>query len=222
MSSHEKSTDIREVKELPGVASDTPAGADPAPRAGGPTFTFVTLIAAGERNNICIGNYTSPRYGPSSSFVSRRSSAAPGTSRGERRKTSGDCPVSASIRRLRLLVYWFPESPFRLKKNFPSNFDELSMMGVLDTSNRLSLVNSCRKSCDRPQRQSHFAIKKRVSKSHRAGRGKTLRAQMYACYLYGLTLPPDRTVISRTRLSFVITIQIFVQMMECKDKVYLL
>ncbi|GBP42789.1 hypothetical protein EVAR_83306_1 [Eumeta japonica] len=39
---------------------------------------------------------------------------------------------------------------------------------------------------------------------------------MYACYLYGLTLPPDRTVISRTRLSFVITIQIFVQMMECK------
>ncbi|GBO99678.1 hypothetical protein EVAR_783_1 [Eumeta japonica] len=46
--------------------------------------------------------------------------------------------------------------------------------------------------------------------------GKTLRAQMYACYLYGLTLPPDRTVISRTRLSFVITIQIFVQMMEFK------
>ncbi|GBP57138.1 hypothetical protein EVAR_33381_1 [Eumeta japonica] len=33
--------------------------------------------------------------------------------------------------------------------------------------------------------------------------GKTLRAQMYACYLYGLTLPPDCTAISRTRLSFV-------------------
>ncbi|GBP33646.1 hypothetical protein EVAR_16682_1 [Eumeta japonica] len=39
---------------------------------------------------------------------------------------------------------------------------------------------------------------------------------MYACYLYGLTLPPERTVISRTRLSFVITIQILVQMMEGK------
>ncbi|GBP72946.1 hypothetical protein EVAR_41163_1 [Eumeta japonica] len=31
-------------------------------------------------------------------------------------------------------------------------------------------------------------------------------------------LPPDRTVISRTRLSVVITIQIFVQMMECKEQ----
>ncbi|GBP80267.1 hypothetical protein EVAR_90686_1 [Eumeta japonica] len=54
---------------------------------------------------------------------------------------------------------------------------------------------------------------KHVSKPHRAGRGKTLRAQMYACYLYGLTLPPDRTIISRTHLSIVITTQIFVQMM---------
>ncbi|GBP19127.1 hypothetical protein EVAR_83440_1 [Eumeta japonica] len=42
---------------------------------------------------------------------------------------------------------------------------------------------------------------------------ETLRAQMYACCLYGLTLPPDRNIISRTCLSIVITIHIFVQMM---------
>ncbi|GBP02195.1 hypothetical protein EVAR_70798_1 [Eumeta japonica] len=57
---------------------------------------------------------------------------------------------------------------------------------------------------------------KRVSKPSRAGNGKNMACSKYACYLYGLTLPPDRTVISRTRLSFVISIQIFVQMMECK------
>ncbi|GBP91798.1 hypothetical protein EVAR_57260_1 [Eumeta japonica] len=39
---------------------------------------------------------------------------------------------------------------------------------------------------------------------------------MYACYLYGLTLPLDRTIISRTRLSIVITIQILVKIMLCK------
>ncbi|GBP97141.1 hypothetical protein EVAR_100962_1 [Eumeta japonica] len=42
-----------------------------------------------------------------------------------------------------------------------------------------------------------------------AGRGKTWRGQIYACYLYGLTLPPDRTIVSRLA-SIVIINQIFV------------
>ncbi|GBP94708.1 hypothetical protein EVAR_100416_1 [Eumeta japonica] len=53
---------------------------------------------------------------------------------------------------------------------------------------------------------------KRVSKPQSWSWEKQ-RAQIYACYLYGLTLPPDRTGISRTRLSIVIIIQIFVQIM---------
>ncbi|GBP27188.1 hypothetical protein EVAR_15961_1 [Eumeta japonica] len=50
--------------------------------------------------------------------------------------------------------------------------------------------------------------------------GKTLRAQMYACHLYGLTLPPDRAVISHTRLSIAITSQIFVQMTWYKRQTF--
>ncbi|GBP69303.1 hypothetical protein EVAR_57547_1 [Eumeta japonica] len=57
-------------------------------------------------------------------------------------------------------------------------------------------------------------LSKRVSKPHRAGRGKNIAcSNLCLLRLWSDPAPPDRTIISRTRLSIVITIQIFVQMM---------
>ncbi|GBP85182.1 Dynein heavy chain 3, axonemal [Eumeta japonica] len=91
---------------------------------------------------------------------------------------------------------------------------EHEIVGMVSAEGEVVALSSCIQPADAKVCINMQILRLETRASHiELAVGKTLRAQMYACYLYDLTLPPDRTIILNTRLSIVITIQIFVQMM---------